>query len=97
MGSGGTGLLEPTQIMKPIVATSSDNSSKESRSIDPVDAEDDATGVCKEKLKNGPDENSNTNILLPSKILTPKDCSSQTLDPAKSNMETNSVRFFRNR
>ena len=80
--------------MTPTVATSSDNSSKELRSMDPNDVDDDATSVDKEKLKNGPDENCNTNILLPSKILTPKDCSSQTLDMGNLNMDTNSVRFL---
>ena len=83
--------------MTPVVATTSDNSSKELRSMDPVDANDDATSVCKEKLKNGPDENCNTNILLPSKILTPKDCLSQTLDGDNVNMSTNSVRLLKNR
>ena len=81
--------------MTPTVATSSDISSKELRSMDPVDVDHDGTSVCKEKLKNGPDENCNTNILLPSKILTPKDCSSQNID--MENIDTNSVRFVKNK
>ena len=58
--------------MTPKVAMPSDNSSKELSSMDAVAVGEDVTSVCVENLKNGLDENSNTDIVLPSKISTPK-------------------------